>query len=581
MTEKTIPYPATVARQSFWLTLNDFVKRIFDIVVVSIGFLLIWPVFVVVGILIRRDSPGPIFYRGPRAGRYGKIFYILKFRTMYERPQSYAGPKVTAQDDPRVTPIGKWLRHTKLNELPQLWNVFLGDMSLVGPRPEDPDIAAGWPEEVRGEILSVPPGITSPTSVIYRNEEALLTSDKVMLTYLDTVLPSKLRLDQIYVRNRSLLLDLDTIFWTLMLLILRMTSYTPPEKMLFIGPITRLVRRHVSWLIIDSFITFAALLFAGLFWPDFDPFEMGLPLSLGVAAVFALLFGLTGAVFGIHRITWSGASAYDAFDLLFAAALAASLALVANRLAPQQLLPNGLIISASILAFLGFIAVRYRTRLLRGLAYQWGNRRFSTQLARERVLIIGGGTAGQFVAWLLSSFHNPTFYNLVGFVDDDTYKQDTRIRGLEVLGTCSDIPALVVDYDIGILVFAIHNITPVERKRILDHCAGTPARVIMIPDIMGAMNAIVMLDREEDANLLGEESTLIEANQGWPGISYPQIDRWLDELGKTAKAGDLPGLQDQIHALRMHIQSAGLYAFEANPEKDFSSSKFTLIDTDP
>ena len=92
--------------------------------------------------------PGPVYYRGPRVGRGGREFLILKYRTMYERPESYSGPPLTAQDDPRVTPIGRWLRRTKLNELPQLWNVLKGEMSIVGPRPEDPAIVKTWPRAI-------------------------------------------------------------------------------------------------------------------------------------------------------------------------------------------------------------------------------------------------------------------------------------------------------------------------------------------------------------------------------------------------------------------------------------------------
>src|SRR5690606_29290266 len=104
----------------------------------------------------------------------GKPFRILKFRTMYECPDSYQGPGITAKGDDRVTPVGQWLRHTKLNELPQLWNVLRGDMSLVGPRPEDPDFVKQWSAETRAELLAVRPGITSPASVLFPDEESLL-----------------------------------------------------------------------------------------------------------------------------------------------------------------------------------------------------------------------------------------------------------------------------------------------------------------------------------------------------------------------------------------------------------------------
>ncbi len=118
--------------------INDLIKRTVDAVISAIVLLLLAPVFGLVVLAIRRDTPGPAFYRGPRMGRYGKTFHMLKFRTMYERLESYQGPRVTAQDDPRVTRLGHWLRETKLNELPQFWNVLKGEMSLVGPRPETP-----------------------------------------------------------------------------------------------------------------------------------------------------------------------------------------------------------------------------------------------------------------------------------------------------------------------------------------------------------------------------------------------------------------------------------------------------------
>ena len=114
------------------------IKRAFDILASGLGLLLLSPFLLPVALILRRESPGPILYRGPRLGRGGKPFNILKFRTMYERPETYNGPRLTARGDDRITPLGHWLRGTKLNELPQLWNVLVGDMSMVGPRPGRP-----------------------------------------------------------------------------------------------------------------------------------------------------------------------------------------------------------------------------------------------------------------------------------------------------------------------------------------------------------------------------------------------------------------------------------------------------------
>ena len=234
-------------RQTLPARLYGGFKRGMDIFSALLGLVVLSPVLLIIAIWIQRDSPGPVFYRGPRLGRGGKLFSILKFRTMYERPESYAGPRLTAQDDARITHLGRWLRDTKLNELPQLWNVLVGDMSLVGPRPEDPELAQAWPAEVRDEILRVRPGITSPASVLYRDEESMLATGQLMSSYLGAILPSKQRLDQLYVRRRSLLLDLDTLLWTSLVLVPKIGAAVPPENRVFLGPLSRLMRRHVSW----------------------------------------------------------------------------------------------------------------------------------------------------------------------------------------------------------------------------------------------------------------------------------------------------------------------------------------------
>ncbi|MEZ4517540.1 MAG: sugar transferase, partial [Chloroflexota bacterium] len=199
--------------------LDDAARRLLDIVVALLGSIVLAPLFILIAIMIRRDSPGPVFYWGERIGRNGRPFRILKFRTMYETSESYNGPRVTGQGDARITPLGQWLRDTKLNELPQLWNVLKGEMGVVGPRPEDRDFVAHWPQEAQDVLLSVRPGITSPASVLYRDEENMLQAGNVVDQYLKVILPSKLRLDLLYVHHRSLMTDLDVIFWTLMALL--------------------------------------------------------------------------------------------------------------------------------------------------------------------------------------------------------------------------------------------------------------------------------------------------------------------------------------------------------------------------
>ena len=351
------------------------VKRGMDVFVAALGLLVLWPIFLYIAWMIRRDTPGPAFYQSPRVGKDGRIFRMLKFRTMYERPESYAGPKVTAHDDARITPLGKRLRESKLNELPQLWNVLKGDMSLVGPRPEDPEIVAGWPPEIQQELLSVRPGITSPASVVYRNEESLMEEEMVVATYLEEIVPSKQRLDQLYVRNCSIWSDLDVIFWTFLSITPSMHTATPSERWLFVGPIWRLMRRYVNWFTVDILVTFLAIGITGLIWRSFGALNVGLNRSIGLAIGFALLFSLIGALLGMNRVDWSKAAANNILDLLFPITIATIIALTVNNLvhttlhhtwlgwhgvywSERVLLPRGLILTAAGLAFAGFAATR-------------------------------------------------------------------------------------------------------------------------------------------------------------------------------------------------------------------------------
>jgi lipopolysaccharide/colanic/teichoic acid biosynthesis glycosyltransferase len=536
---------------------TNLVKRAFDILVSALALLVLTPVFAVIGLIIKRDSPGPVFYRGPRYGMGGRIFKILKFRTMREDHASYTGPRLTAQDDPRVTPLGRWLRDTKLNELPQFWNVLVGDMSLVGPRPEDPDLAVSWPLSVRNEILSVRPGITSPASVLYHNEEALLRKESLMDTYLGSILPTKLRLDQLYIRHRSFLLDLDVLFWTFMVLVPRIGSTAPPEERLFLGPVSKFIQRYVSWFVLDLMVTFAAIVGSGLLFRTMGPLELGVPKAILLALGFAWLYSLTGALMGVNRISWSQASAIDALDLVPAVTVATAAALLVNRLwLTDSLIPPAMILLASGLSFFGYVTLRYRARLVSGFATRWIALRGAALEAQERVLIVGGGEAGQFVAWWLKNGSGVAAFHPIGFVDDDLYKLGTRIQGFEVLGRTEDIPRLVEEHDAGIIIFAIHNIVSAEKRHILELCRATPARVMMFPDILGSLQAVASGNTNEPRRPEAEVRTL-----------HPeQVLGWLTDLERLSDQGDLAGLRQRLAGLRANVQAAASEVPAARPE---------------
>jgi lipopolysaccharide/colanic/teichoic acid biosynthesis glycosyltransferase len=189
-------------------------KRLFDLVVALAGLILLAPLFALAALRIKLDSPGPVFFRQQRVGRHGKLFAIYKFRTMTAQPGNPA--QLTIGRDPRITGAGKFLRDHKLDELPQLINVLLGQMSLVGPRPEVPCYVACYPPEVRAIVLSVAPGITDWASILYREESAILgRAADPERAYLETILPTKLDYYVRYVRERSFRTDLQIIYTTL------------------------------------------------------------------------------------------------------------------------------------------------------------------------------------------------------------------------------------------------------------------------------------------------------------------------------------------------------------------------------
>jgi lipopolysaccharide/colanic/teichoic acid biosynthesis glycosyltransferase len=171
-----------------------FFKRAFDIAVAATGIGLVTPLLVLCPIIIKLDSPGPAYFRQIRVGQHGRPFVILKFRSMVVRP----GKSITAAGDPRITNIGYWLRKTKIDELPQLFNVLLGDMSMVGPRPELADYVAGYTAEQK-HVLDLKPGITGPAAIGFIREEELLSKHlNPERFYKTSILPRKLELDLEY-----------------------------------------------------------------------------------------------------------------------------------------------------------------------------------------------------------------------------------------------------------------------------------------------------------------------------------------------------------------------------------------------
>jgi lipopolysaccharide/colanic/teichoic acid biosynthesis glycosyltransferase len=197
---------------------GNWIKRSFDVMVATIALVIVAPLLALAAVMVKLSSRGPVYYRGTRVGLNGKLFPMLKFRTMVVDAESLGG-SATAADDPRITRFGKFLRRYKLDELPQFFNVLLGDMSLVGPRPEVQKYVDLYSPEEKA-ILTVRPGITDWASIWNSNEAAVLEGSRdPERTYEELIRPTKLALQLLYVRDHSFFVDLKILFHTAVKLI--------------------------------------------------------------------------------------------------------------------------------------------------------------------------------------------------------------------------------------------------------------------------------------------------------------------------------------------------------------------------
>jgi len=210
------------------ITVGYRMKRVFDIITSLIALIILTPLFIPIIIILRFSGEGEIFYLQTRIGRDNKPFYITKFATMLKDSPNIGSGEHTLQNDPRVLPIGKFLRKSKINELPQIWDIFVGKMSWVGPRPTTPGHHALYPEFYTDVMMNHVPGLTGVGSIIFRNEENILSKAKSYEDcYANEIVPYKAEVEKWYKENRSLVMDVILMFITAWVVI------SPKSNLLF------------------------------------------------------------------------------------------------------------------------------------------------------------------------------------------------------------------------------------------------------------------------------------------------------------------------------------------------------------
>jgi FlaA1/EpsC-like NDP-sugar epimerase/lipopolysaccharide/colanic/teichoic acid biosynthesis glycosyltransferase len=440
------------------------------------------PLMLVVYVLVRLTSPGPALHRGQRVGRVGRNFRLLKFRTMVEGADK-AGPGLTLDQDPRITSVGRWLRSHRLDELPQLWNVLVGDMSLVGPRPEDPRYVAHYSAEQRA-ILRSRPGITGPAQITFRNEpERLRHATDPEGTYLREIMPAKLAVDLRYLEHRTVWSDLGVIFRTLQI-------YVGNRLLMPLDALSVILSYVFSFAIrFDNILFFEQL---GLYWPALIP----------LLAIKLLVF----EAMGLYRRLWRYASVRELLSVIWAVLLSSTLGGLLILLLwvwPASTFVSGF--PRSVIAIDAMLTLL----LVGGLRFAARWRQELHSAAREarppsaedkRALIVGAGEAGAMAAREMQ--RNPQLgYRLVGFLDDDPDKQGLQIHGLPVLGPIAILPQQVAELDVDEVLIAMPTAPGSAVRRVFDLAHGATAQIRTLPGYYELVGGQVSVQRARSVRL--------------------------------------------------------------------------------
>lgn len=450
-------------------------KRSLDIVVSLLGLVLLAPVFLGLAIAIQRQDGGAVFYKATRSGKGGKPFKLYKFRTMVANADAI-GPGITAGSDPRITPLGNLLRSTKLDELPQLLNVLKGDLSLVGPRPEDPRYVAMYNANQR-KVLSVRPGMTSAASLGYHHEQQLLSGQNWERAYIEEVMPAKLAIDLQYLARHTVWSDIGIILRTAgAMFSLGERSRKPlyaligglRNRHLFAGDLLILALTPAIALILrtDSESAF------GTYWP-------------ALLATTLVFMALSCAIFmwgGLYNKYWRYAGVEEVAIIGGLGMLATLVNMLALEWALRPLglvsddFPRSLPFITGLLVVPAVGLVRYSVRFLdqayRGIPYT---------ASSKRTLIVGAGSSGVRILEELRGNHKLSIVP-VAFLDDAPEKARARIRGLSVLGKIQDIERVAREVHAKHAIIAIPSASGKVIRQVVELCENAGLETKIVPN---------------------------------------------------------------------------------------------------
>lgn len=524
------------------------IKRVFDICVAALGLVLTAPLLAIIAVLIKLDSQGPVIFRQVRVGKGFRPFNIYKYRTMSVDTEGIGLPLTVGQDS-RITRIGRILRKFKLDELPQLVNVLLGEMSFVGPRPEVPHYVERLRHEF-SQVLTVHPGITDLASLRYIDEAALLAcSSNPEEEYQTKVLPEKLRLAKLYIQHMSFQLDIAIIIQTLLHIVkIPVATFTLPElKPAVESPLSSLwislssfimkwrrpiiVVLDLALIILANYFAFALRYDGSIPVGDLHIFEQTVLVLVGIR-------GVAFALFGLNEGLWRYTSLWDLQNIL-KGVLVSTVVFYGwvHWVMGISSYPRSVFAIDAIL-LIGFLAgVRLSSRVLRDKAvFQ----------KKRKVLVVGAGDLGERI---VREMKTRSVFNCqpIGFVDDNIALLNQRIHGVRVLGTVGDIPKLVEALRPEVIVVAVSTATPEflrdlviklepyevsiktlpnKGELLADQSTVSQIRNVSVPDLLS--RAPIDLDNEATRQMVKGKRVLITGAGGSIGSELARQITLLD-----------------------------------------------------
>ena len=470
-------------------------KRAFDFVGAAIALAALTPLLLAVAVLIKLDSPGPVFFRQRRVGRRGRPFRIFKFRTMLVT-RDPNGLQITVGDDIRITRVGAVLRRYKLDELPQLIDVMRGTMSLVGPRPEVPRYVEQYSPAQREQVLSVRPGITDFASLRYRNESELLAqSADPEREYVEVIMPEKLRVAGNYIEHASMRSDLRLLGLTIRTVFAPIEPMNKMDRMMtdsglwkrLDNLLSRPYRRR-SWaaLVYDAAMVLGAWHLTYLFRLGFERWQPGRPwYDDYVSLVVVLVYLCSIQLFDVRSAMWRYFG-FDDFRRLSLACFSAGLVCATGVLMAELVgVSRAVLVLHPLFTLLALALSRMAFRVLWEHAH---GRASGDDGARRYVIVVG---ANMMARRLIAGMHLRHGWHVLMLLDDDALLHGMRIAGVPVAGPIVGLRDPALTLNATHVVIALEKSQDADRERALQLAQETGLTVLTVPAADGLEAATV------------------------------------------------------------------------------------------